>query len=125
MQEDFRPPLTIDPAKRIAELEAENVQLRTGFKASIRFGTFGITSFFCISLVAVMSPWLSTKGISSFYILTVFIILGSLLSLNYNFVNSRYTRILISRIYILRWLLVPVILTIITVLLTWYHPAKG
>ena len=49
MLNDFRPPLTEDPTKRIAHLEAENAAFRTRIRQLTQFSVCELTSLGCLA----------------------------------------------------------------------------
>src|SRR5690349_10919370 len=121
MLNDFRPPLADDPAKRIAELEAENAALRARVRQSERFSIFGLSSLFCLVNVALITNALNFDNINhngnfvfqvpivGLFLLffLVFTNIPRLLSQDTSFALKK----IISSWDILRWVLIPIFVT--------------
>lgn len=130
MLNDFRPPLAEDPAKRIAELEAENAALRARIRQSERFSIFGLSSLFCLVNVALITNALNFDNINRngnfvFQVPIVGLFLLIFLVSTQNFPRlfsqdiSLLQKKIISGLDVLKWMLIPIGVTGLIILMLW------
>lgn len=128
MLNDNRPPLTEDPTKRIAHLEAENAAFRTRIRQLTQFSVCALTSLGCLVVVYSISYILSlyNNGNFSIYSSTTGSFLGLFLGISSLVLNKSFSGIatylkkIVSPWDILKWVLIPIFVTCLINLVMWW-----